>query len=124
MRAVTHHLEARGAHEVTEVARTFLFEGSATVVDARSTAQTCMGVLALGLGDVRDLDLALYTRSGQVVAEDTGTAPYAYVRACVDAGVQLYASAQMFEGRGEVVVSQWSAGGRRPGSGSPTNHAA
>ena len=104
MRAVTHHLEARGAHEVTEVARTFLFEGSATVVDARSTAQTCMGVLALGLGDVRDLDLALYTRSGQVVAEDTGTAPYAYVRACVDAGVQLYASAQMFEGRGEVVV--------------------
>jgi hypothetical protein len=104
MGAVTHHLEARGAHEVTEVARTFLFEGSATVVDARSSAQTCMGVLALGHGDVRDLDLALYTRSGQVVAEDTGTAPYAYVRACVDAGVQLYASAQMFEGRGEVVV--------------------
>jgi hypothetical protein len=104
IRAITRHLEARGAHDIREVARAFLFEGSARVVDAVAETRTCMGFLALGLGDVRDIDLALYTRAGQAISEDSGTAPYAYVRACVDAGMPLYVSAQMYEGRGELLI--------------------
>jgi hypothetical protein len=98
------HLEARGATEVTEVLRAFLFEGDARVHELSLPREGCIGLMALGLGEVRDVDLSLHTRAGQPLAEDTAVAPFAYVRACVGAGVPLYASMQLYAGRGELVL--------------------
>ncbi|MDB4988739.1 MAG: hypothetical protein JWN04_3917 [Myxococcaceae bacterium] len=101
---VTRHLRERGATEVTEVARAFLFEGQATAAEQHLVRADCVAYLALGVGEVRDVDLALYTRSGQVIAEDAGVAPFAYARACGAAGLDLYASASLYAGRGELVL--------------------
>jgi hypothetical protein len=97
-------LKAHGASDITEVARAFLFEGDARVYESRLEHDGCVGFLALGLGEVQDVDLSLHTRAGQAIAEDTSVAPYAYVRACVAGDVPLYASAQLFAGRGELVI--------------------
>ena len=101
---VIDHLRARGATEVTEVARGFLFEGQSTAHEQRLGRATCVAYLALGLGEVRDVDLGLYTRAGQLVAEDVAAAPYAYARVCGAAGLALYASASLYAGRGQLVL--------------------
>ncbi|HEY6881093.1 MAG TPA: hypothetical protein VI299_23870, partial [Polyangiales bacterium] len=100
--AVTAHLLARGASAVSEVSRTFLVEGQSTALPVRLERAGCAGYLALGLGEVRDVDLALYTKAGQLVAEDVAIAPYAYARVCGEAGTELYASATLYAGRGQL----------------------
>jgi hypothetical protein len=101
---VKSHLEARGARDVREVLRDFLFEGESRVHELAAARGGCVGLLALGLGEVRDVDLSLHTVAGQALAEDTAVAPYAYVRACVAANVPLLASVQLYAGRGELVL--------------------
>lgn len=101
---VSEHLRARGASQVTEVARSFLVEGQAAANSVRLERAGCAGYLALGLGEVRDVDLGLYTKAGQLVSEDVAIAPYAYARVCGDAGVEFYASATLYAGRGQLVL--------------------
>jgi hypothetical protein len=102
--AVAQHLRQRGAGEVSEVARTFLFEGQSTAHAQRLERAGCVAYLALGTGEVRDVDLALYTRAGQLIAEDAAIAPYAYARVCGAAGLDLYASATLYAGRGQLTL--------------------
>ncbi|MDB4972450.1 MAG: hypothetical protein JWN48_791 [Myxococcaceae bacterium] len=102
--AVEAHLRERGASNVSEVARGFLFEGEASAHAQRLQREGCVAYLALGTGEVRDVDLSLYTRAGQLVAEDAGVAPFAYARVCGARGLDLYASATMYAGRGELVL--------------------
>ncbi len=102
--AVVQHLRARGASEVVEVNRGFLFEGQSTAHEQKLSHAGCVAYLALGLGEVRDVDLGLYTRAGQLIAEDVAIAPYAYARVCGAAGLQLYATATLYAGRGQLVL--------------------
>lgn len=102
--AVIDHLRARGARKVSELSRGFLFEGQSSVHDVALSRASCVGFLALGRGDVRDVDLGLYTRAGQLIAEDVATAPVAYARVCGAAGLRLYASATLYAGRGELLL--------------------
>jgi hypothetical protein len=102
--AVETHFRKRGALAVTEVARSFLFEGQSTAHAEHLATAGCIGYLALGLGEVRDVDLALYTRAGQRVAQDIAVAPYAYARVCGAAGLDLYASATLYAGKGQLVL--------------------
>jgi hypothetical protein len=53
---------------------------------------------------VRDVDLALYTHAGQRIAEDIAIAPFAYARVCGAAGLELYASATLYSGKGQLVL--------------------
>lgn len=101
---VTQHLRARGATRVDEVVRGFFFEGQARAHAQQLTDAGCVAYLALGTGEVRDVDLSLYSRAGQLIAEDTGVAPYAYARVCGARGLSLYASATLYAGRGELVL--------------------
>lgn len=101
---VTQHLRARGATRVDEVVRAFFFEGQARAHAQQLTHDGCVAYLALGTGEVRDVDLSLYSRAGQLIAEDTGVAPYAYARVCGARGLELYASATLYAGRGELVL--------------------
>lgn len=102
LRAVVDHLRARGALSVAEVASAFLFEGQSTSHAQELRGQGCVAYLALGLGEVRDVDLGLYTRAGQLIAQDVAIAPYAYARVCGAPGLELYASATLYSGRGQL----------------------
>jgi hypothetical protein len=101
---VRRHLQARGASDVVEVARTFLFEGQSTFHAQELSRAGCVAYLALGLGEVRDVDLGLYTRAGQLIAQDIAIAPYAYARVCGARGLDLYASATLYAGRGQLLL--------------------
>jgi len=102
--AVSEHLKARGASRVVEVARSFLFEGQSTSHAQQLGGGGCVAYLALGLGAVRDVDLGLYTRSGQLITQDIAIAPYAYARVCGAEGLDLYASATLYAGRGQLLL--------------------
>jgi hypothetical protein len=102
--AVEQHLRARGASTIVEVARTFLFEGQSTSHAQRLEQRDCVAYLALGIGEVRDVDLGLYTRAGQLIAQDVAIAPFAYARVCGERGLELYASATLYAGRGQLLL--------------------
>ena len=101
---VQKHLLAQGASKVSEIARDFLFEGEASVHEVRLEREECVGFLALGTGEVRDVDLAVHTRAGQPLAEDVGQQPMAYARVCGGPGLMMYVSATLYAGRGELLL--------------------
>jgi hypothetical protein len=117
---IRDHLRERGASSVTELSRSFLVEGQSSAMPVQLEQDGCAGYLALGLGEVRDVDLGLYTKAGQLVSEDVAIAPYAYARVCGKAGVQLYASATLYAGRGQLILMRIDRAprelGRLPGS--------
>lgn len=101
---VRTHFRARGAASVVELTRSFLFEGQSLSRAETLQGDGCVGFFALGLGEVRDVDVGLYTRAGQRVAEDIAAAPYAYARVCGTRGLELYVSATLYAGRGQLVL--------------------
>jgi hypothetical protein len=101
---IERHLKTHGATGVSAVARAFLFEGEATVHEVRLSRRECVGFLALGTGEVRDVDLAIHTRAGQPLAEDLAQQPMAYARVCGGPGLVMYVSATMYAGRGELLL--------------------
>lgn len=113
--AMRAHLLARGATDVRELARAFLFEGQSTSYADRLERAGCVGYLALGLGEVRDVDLGLFTEGGQPIAEDVAIAPYAYARVCATPGLGVYVSASLYAGRGELVLVRVAAAPRELG---------
>jgi hypothetical protein len=101
---VRRHLLAQGASDVHEVARSFLFEGQASVHEAELERDQCVAFLALGIGEVRDVDVTLYARSGHPLADDLAQQPYAYARVCGKRGLAFYVDVTLRGGRGEVVL--------------------
>ncbi|MFT3922583.1 MAG: hypothetical protein QM778_08625 [Myxococcales bacterium] len=106
------HLLEHGASGVSEVARAFLFESEASVHEVRLERDECVGFLALGTGEVRDVDLAVHTRAGQPLAEDLAQQPLAYARVCGAAGLVMYVSATLYAGRGELLLLRVDDGPR------------
>ncbi len=109
---VRAHLMAQGATEVSELGQAFLFEGESSVHEVRLARDGCVGFLAFGIGEVRDVDLSLHTRAGQSLAEDLGQQPVAYSRICGAKGLSLFVSATLYAGRGELMVLQVQEGPR------------
>ncbi len=103
-RAIASYLESRGASEVARVEQRFLFEGQAHAVQVSTRARGCVGFFVVGLGEVRDVDLTLYTVSGLPLDEDVGVSPYAYVRACAEGGEPLVLGVSLYAGRGELSI--------------------
>lgn len=101
---IRDHFLARGASHVEVLGRDFVFEGQAAVHDLAFDGERCLGVFAWGGTGVRDVDLGLYSPSGQPLAEDRGASPFAYARLCGSAGLRVYVSAQAYAGRGELLL--------------------
>jgi hypothetical protein len=97
-------LLARGASDVRVLERSFLFEGQALVRPLSFEQAGCRAVLAWGGLGLRDLDLGLYSPDGSALSEDRGATPYGYARLCAAAGTRVFASAQAYAGRGEIVL--------------------
>jgi hypothetical protein len=105
-------LVARGASEVRVLDRSFLFEGQALVRTLTFERAGCRAVLAWGGQGLRDVDLGLYSRDGAALVEDRGATPYAYARLCAAAATRVFASAQAYSGRGEIVLYEVDAAPR------------
>jgi len=101
---VARYLKGRGAGEVTLIEQRFLFEGQARALEVSTRAPGCLGFFVIGLGEVRDVDLVLYTVSGLPLDEDVGAAPYAYVRACAEGNEPLVLGISLYAGRGELSI--------------------
>ncbi len=99
--AATQLLEAQGAHSVAPLATELLLEGESKSLVTRLDRQGCVGFLAVGHARVQDLDLTLHTASGIALARDVALEPYAYVRYCGAAGLELALTVTMFKGQGE-----------------------
>jgi len=96
-------LSARGA--TAHVASTsFLVEGESRSTLATLATSGCVGFLAVGESQVRDLDLSLHTAAGTLLVEDTGSDAHPYVRFCGAAGLELALTVKIFGGQGEVRV--------------------
>lgn len=98
------HLRARGASRIREVGRVFAFAGQSSAYVERLERAGCVAFFALGRGEVRDVDLGLYTEAGQLLVDDVASAPYAYARLCGAAGLTLHVSTSLYAGRGELVL--------------------
>jgi hypothetical protein len=79
----------------------FLTEGDSESEAFTLGGQGCVGVLAVGRGRARDLDVMLHTDSGIALDRDVSIDPFAYVRYCGAEGLDLVATVHMYKGRGE-----------------------
>ena len=84
-----------------EVARSFLFAGQSSTHVERLARAGCIAYLAIGRGEVRDVDLGLYTDPATDRRRRRG-APYAYVRVCGAAGLVLHAGVSLY-----AVAGSW-----------------
>src|SRR5687767_2679197 len=82
LRLVRDHFRARGAGNVRELGKELVFEGQGVVRSLTLATHGCIGVLAWGGEGVRDVDVGIYSRSGQMLAEDRGATPFGYARLC------------------------------------------
>lgn len=101
---VERHLRDRGASQVEVVQRTFMFEGASQAVTQVARQAGCIGFLVIGGGEVRDVDVTLYTAGGLPLDEDVSAAPYGYVRACTEAYVSIVIGTTLYAGRGELTL--------------------
>jgi hypothetical protein len=93
-------LAARNAN-VREIESGFLLEGESAVHEATvGDAGGCLGFLAVGARNVRDLDLSIYTTTGTSLVEDVATNAHPYVRFCGAPGLPLRVVVRMYQGQG------------------------
>ena len=85
----------------TEMDRGFLTESHTAIHVDTLPADGCFGYLVVGHDGVRDLDLALHTTSGLALGSDVSVDKLAYVRYCGAEGLEVVATVQAYEGRGE-----------------------
>ncbi|NOY91815.1 MAG: hypothetical protein GXP55_11515 [Deltaproteobacteria bacterium] len=72
----------------------------------RIRAGRCVGFAAGGDASLEDLDLFLRSESGDLLASDTGPAPWAALRYCVQEEEQVTLELRAYRGAGEVVVDR------------------
>lgn len=98
------HFVGRGSQPPALLGREFLFEGGALVRRIVFEHAGCPALFAWGGAGLRDVDLAVYSLAGLALAEDRGATPYGYARLCVEAGTEVFVSAQAYSGRGELAL--------------------
>jgi hypothetical protein len=76
----------------------------------------CVTVVALAAGDVADIDVALASPDGKVVASDDTRGPDATLRYCPDHPGKYQLTIKMVQGAGTFLVTSWT-GGAAPSSG-------
>ncbi len=96
-------LTARGA-TVRVASTSFLVEGESHSTLVTLATPGCVGFLAVGASQVRDLDLYMHTGAGTLLVEDTGADAHPYVRFCGAAGLELALTVKIYGGQGEVRV--------------------
>lgn len=104
--AVHNTLAAMGMAQVGPIEHGSLAEGRETRF-AVDLPGECATVVALGSGDVRDLDLAVRDADDKEVARDSTTDAQATVKVCPAKGGRYSLVVKMAKGSGDFVIASW-----------------
>lgn len=113
--AVHNTLAAMGLAQVGPIQHGSLGEGRETRFSVDLPSE-CATVIAIGTGDVRDLDLAVLDADDKQVARDSTTDAQAAVKVCSSHGGRFSLVVKMAKGSGDFVVASWSGA---PSSSAP-----
>lgn len=95
--------------------RTSLGEGERLARTFQLAAGRCMAFAAAGDQHVEDLDLFLRSRAGQLVASESGPAPWAAVSRCAEDAIEaLEMEVVLYGGEGEVAITRMTQHPQHP----------
>lgn len=105
LHAVTEALHRAGMHERSRGLAGFMLAGSHATLPLYVAAGECVTVLARATSGARDIDAALYSAEGRLLALDSGASARPAVQACaVDAAVRAYYVIQFYDGDGSFIA--------------------
>lgn len=103
--ALTEALETAGMHPQGTALAGFMLAGSHATLPLVITAGACVTIVARATSGAHDIDAALYTDEGRLLALDSGASARPVVQACaVDRAVRAYYVIQFYEGDGSYVA--------------------
>lgn len=108
MRAIGKQLEGAGLAPSRESFRGFLTTGARTTSKFRVPANTCATLIAIASRAVNDMDAALYSPEGDLLAVDSQPDAHPTMQVCTGAEPRvLYYALQVYEGAGTFVVAMF-----------------
>lgn len=108
MRAIGKQLESAGLQPSRESFRGFLTTGARTVHKMNVPGGTCATLIAIASRGVHDMDAALYSPEGDLLAVDSQPDAHPTMQVCTGAEARaLYYALQIYEGAGSYVVAMF-----------------
>ncbi|MDH5674981.1 MAG: hypothetical protein OEZ06_22825 [Myxococcales bacterium] len=105
MRKISEQLEAVGLEPARAEVRGFLVAGSRKTHRIRVPSHRCATLVAIASRGVRDLDAALYSPEGELLASDTQPDAHPTIQLCAGERVRdLYYMLQIYEGAGSFLM--------------------
>lgn len=102
---VSKALERAGWHPRGRGLWGFMLAGSHATLPVRISAGSCVTMVARATRGARDVDAALYSADGRLLALDSGTGSNPTVQACAgDSDAQAYYVVQFYDGDGSFVA--------------------
>jgi len=106
MRAIGKQLESAGLAPSRDSFRGFLTTGARTTHKVHVEANSCATLIALASRGVHDMDAALYSPEGDLLAVDSQPDAHPTMQVCTGAEARvLYYALQVYEGAGSFVVA-------------------
>jgi len=106
IRAITKQLAGAGLEPRKGSFRGFLTTGARTTHRLQVASNTCATVIAIASRGVHDMDAALYSPEGDVLAVDSQPDAHPTMQVCTgDESRTLYYALQVYEGAGSYVVA-------------------
>jgi hypothetical protein len=103
-RRVTSELARIGLRASVQAFVGFLPSGNHASYAVRLDAGTCTTLVTLATRNVRDVDAALYTPEGELLAVDSEPNAHPTIQACTETAQDVYYVLQIIEGDGSFVV--------------------
>lgn len=105
LRTITQALHGANYREIGPALTGFLLAGSHATLSLRIPAGRCVTVVVRATSGARDVDAALYSAEGRLLALDSATSAHPTVQACaVDKEERAYYVIQFYEGDGSFVA--------------------
>ena len=104
MRAIATQLDGAGLKPAQEMFRGFLDRGRTRHASARAARASCLTLIALASRGVHDMDAALYSPDGDLLAIDSQPDAHPTIQVCTgDEPHTLYYALQVYEGAGSFL---------------------
>jgi hypothetical protein len=106
MRAIATQLESAGLKPGQEIFRGFLTAGARATHGLELPARSCVTLIAIASQGVHDMDAALYSPDGDLLAVDSQPDAHPTIQVCTgDEPHTLYYALQVYEGAGSFLMA-------------------
>jgi hypothetical protein len=113
--SVHNALQSSGLTQQGGVNRAQLATGQSLKIPLDVTGQ-CLTIVALGGGEIVELEMQVADPEGKIVAKDDTRGPDATVRYCPEKSGRHQVTVKMVEGAGPFLISTWAGGQAPPGA--------